>query len=232
MRFLGLLALLTLFLTVAWLVLLIVQMTDVGSIDTYEDALAYARNLDTIHYLTYLATALLTGVIVALFAQLYNVYRTEAPDWSLIALVFVPIYGVLNLVVYSSQAVVLPRLADTTVEGVETLLAYSVQLWPESPVAFANLLAYTILGVPSVIFGRLIFRQPGALRVAGGLLVASGILSLADFFFVTTQVEGFVSLSVISGVLFLLALVALVWATLHPKTDRGTYAALESKATS
>lgn len=109
----------------------------------------------------------LTLAAVALFAALYAWLKPIAPACAIIGLVFVPIYGVLNLVAYLSQVALVPALvalrADVEyVATADVLLRLTLQAWPASAMAFFNGLAYAILGIPSILFGFLLWRQGGA----------------------------------------------------------------------
>ena len=127
------------------------------------------------------------------------------------ALVFVPMYGTLNLFNYLSQVTLVPTLVEAASDPefsatAQLLLQLSIQLWPSSTVAFFNNLAYAILGIPSIIFGWALFRGNRALRIAGWLLAISGIASL---FWIVGFISGSKLLSMgtlIGGVIFWLAL--------------------------
>jgi hypothetical protein len=68
-------------------------------------------------------------------------------------------------------------------------------------------LAYALLGIPSIIFGLLMFREKSPLKVAGALLALNGVACILG-------IVGFLARSaplslgtLAGGVLFLLALV-------------------------
>jgi hypothetical protein len=211
------LALVCLLLTSLWIALLIADMASAGPLETFEQAAAHASRLHGLFYATYLNAALLTLSAVAFFAALHAWLKPTAPDWTLIGLVFVPIYGTLNLVVYLSQVTLIPalvtlRLDPQTTVMADTLLRLTLQAWPGSIMAFFNGLAYAVLGIPSILYGALLWQHTGALRWGGLLLALNGAACILG---VVGSLAGSALLSqgvMIGGILFLLALFPLGWA--------------------
>lgn len=216
-KLLGVLSLISLVVTILWLVFRIMRLAAAGPLDTFEQVLAYANKMDVMVYLTYANAALITVSVVMLFAALYLYYKPVAPEWSAIGVVFVPIYGAMNLMVYLSQVTVVPRLLQLQVLPEyqtlsQFLLRQAIQEWPDSAVFIVNNLAYAVLGVPSIIFGVLMLKSVPALRLGGILLGISGIASIAGFIGIAAQSVWLSQGSFIGGVLFLLALVPMSWA--------------------
>lgn len=215
----GLFALLTLVFTILWFVFLIADLATAGPLETFEQVSAHAAQLGWLHYAAYFNAALLTLSAVALMCALYAWLKPQSPDWAVIGLVFVPIYGTLNLIAYLSQVTLVPalfglqsdpRYADT----VDLLLRLTLQAWPASAMAFFNGLAYAVLGIPSILFGLLLWKYPGALRWGGLLLALNGVACILG---VVGFLAGNALLSqgvMIGGVLFLLALFPMSWAFL------------------
>ncbi|MGD8737128.1 MAG: hypothetical protein PVJ85_10290, partial [Anaerolineae bacterium] len=101
-----------------------------------------------------------------------------------------------------------PRLVDLQ-PGSSLLLAQMVQSWPGSAVNVLNNLGYAILGIPSLIFGLLLFQRDRRMRLPGGLLALSGAASLAGMVGIVLQNELLSLGSLVSGGLFFLALIPL-----------------------
>jgi hypothetical protein len=104
-----------------------------------------------------------------------------------------------------------------TLETADILLRLTLQSWPASAVAFFNGLAYAILGIPSILFGLLLWKYPGALRWGGLLLALNGAACIMG---VIGFLTGSALLSqgvMIGGMLFLLALFLISWAFLMGK---------------
>ncbi len=216
-KLLGVLSLISLAVTILWLVFLIVGLAAAGPLDTFEQVLAHVNKLDVVFYLTYANAALITVSAVMLFAALYLYYKPIAPEWSAIGATFVPIYGAMNLIVYLSQVTVVPRLLQLQALPEyqalsQFLLRQAIQQWPDSAISIVNNLAYAVLGVPSIIFGVLMLKSVPALRLGGILLGISGIASIAGFIGIAAQSAWLSQGSFIGGVLFLLALVPMSWA--------------------
>jgi len=207
-RRIGIIASICLLVTLIWLALLIYQVATRGAVESFEQALAYASELDPLHYLIYTNATLITLSATMLFGGLYVACRAQDPTWSAMGLAFLPVYTVLNLFVYLSQIAILPRLAALRPAS-DFLLAQLVQAWSGSAVNFLNNLGYAVLGIPSIIFGLLLGRVDRSLRWAGLLLALSGAPSILG---VVGIVAGSAALglgSIAGGALFLVALVPL-----------------------
>ncbi|MGD2041808.1 MAG: hypothetical protein PVH11_13355 [Anaerolineae bacterium] len=207
-RVLGTMALVGAIVTAIWLVLLIYGVATQGPVETSEQALASVADLDLLHYLTYANATLITITATLLFAGLYVYCRPQEAVWSAMGLAFVPAYTVLNLFAYLSQITIVPRLVDLQ-PGSSLLLAQMVQSWPGSAVNVLNNLGYAILGIPSLIFGLLLFQRDRRMRLPGGLLALSGAASLAGMVGIVLQNELLSLGSLVSGGLFFLALIPL-----------------------
>lgn len=215
-RLLGTVALLCAITTAIWLVLLIVGVATQGPVETLEQALASVADLDLLHYLIYANAALITITATLLFAGLYVYCKPQEAVWAVMGLAFVPAYTVLNLFAYLSQITIVPRLVDLQPES-SLLLAQLVQSWPGSAVNVLNNLGYAILGIPSLIFGWLLFQRQQAMRLPGGLLALSGTASLVAMVGIILQNAALSLGSIVSGVLFLLALIPLSITLLRQK---------------
>ena len=209
---LGVIALICLVVTGMWLGLLITTTAMEGPIASREEALASAASLGPLHYVTYVNAALITVTATMLFAGLAVVCWPVNKLWTAMASGFVPIYGLLNLFAYVSQITIVPRLAALR-PAVDPLLAQMVQAWPDSMVNVLNNLGYAVLGIPSIIFGVLLPRTERSLRAAGALLAASGAASLIGIIGIANGSEVLSLGSIVSGVLFLIALgpMSLAW---------------------
>lgn len=219
-RMLGVVSLICLVVTILWLVLMIWGIVSVGTVETFEQALAHVAEPDALFFLTYVNATLVTLFATMLLAGLYVYFRPIAPEWSAIGLVFVPVYCVLNLFVYVSQITIVPRLLafQGTAEYQDAsslLLGQMVQLWPGSAVATLNTLAYAILGIPSIIFGMGLVKQGTSKQLSGILLALNGlacIVGMVGFVVGSDLLEWGTSAG---GVLFLLALIPLSLAFLR-----------------
>ncbi len=200
--------------SVLWVVFM---MAAGGPPEDYDDALRKIR-VDALGYATYLNVAFLVTVpVTLLMAALYGRFGARVPRWAgLSAVVVVPVYCTLNLVVYLSQITVVPMLVRMSGQPgmgatTDVLLALTLQALPGSAFSFFNLLAYAILGIPSLVFGVALAREPGRwLRAAGRLLALSAIGSVAGLAGAITRFDPLRAGAVVGGVLFLFALLALV----------------------
>jgi len=216
---LGILGLILLIMTVLFLVLFIASIASAGPLQTFEQVLAYVSHPGALFYLSYANVTLLTIVAMMFFAALYVYCRTGAPLWSAIAVVFIPVYGLFNLVAYFSQLTVVPRLVELSQNPqfrslAEFLLRQTIQQWPGSTVSIFNNLAYAILGIPSIIFGVILYRMPWSYRLGAVLLALNGIACILGAIGIALQNSLLSMGSIVGAVFFLLALIPLSWAFL------------------
>lgn len=213
---LGILSGLCLIGTVLWLVFMIAGMAGAGPLDTFEQVLSYVSEAGVIYYLTYINAALITVLVLLLFAGLYLHYKPVAPFWVLSGIIFVPVYGMMNLIVYLSQITVVPRMLQLiTIPEYQTmaqfLLQQGIQQWPGSAISVVNNLAYAVLGIPSIFFGVLMYRAGSMVRRGGIFLILNGVACMAGFVGIIMQNAWLSNGSLAGGVLFLLALVCMSW---------------------
>jgi hypothetical protein len=200
--------------TTAWLGLLIIENLRRGPVETFKQALAYATRQEALFTITYLNAAFITLLATALMACLYLYCRAEAPEWSLMGLVFVPNYATINLFVYLSQITLVHALATlqqtAELQAVAlTMLRLTIQAWEGSATAYFNLVAYALLGIPSIIYGILLIRHGLYLKIAGGFLALSGVASLLALAGASLHIDFLSGLSIVSGGLFLICLAPL-----------------------
>ena len=102
-RWLGWISLVTVISVTLWLILLIWDMATAGSMETFPQVLAHVQKGDWKFTLSYLNAGIFTTCVIALMGGLYVFCRSTIPEWSVVGLVFVPVYGTLNLFAYLSQ---------------------------------------------------------------------------------------------------------------------------------
>jgi hypothetical protein len=231
-KLIGFVSLVETVLVTFWLVLLILGMKNEGTISTFEQRLAQVAKMDRIFFMSYLNAALLTIGATMLFSGLYILCKSASPEWSAMAVIFVPVYCALNLFVYLSQITIVPQLLLLQNQAeYQTLSAFllrqMLQQWPSSVIQIVNLLAYAILGIPSIIFGLLLIRFGSTIRAGGILLALSGIVSIFGFTGALAQVSTLAFIGAAgSGALFWIALYPLTWGLLSGSFQRQRYLAL------
>lgn len=216
-RVIGYLALVSLALTALWLARLIGEAAMIGPRPSFEQALEHARSAGLERSISYLNAALITLAVTLLFTALYVRYRQAAPLPGLMGLVFIPAYTTLNLVVYLLQITAVPvLLAQIEVPGTEIALRLLLQSWPGSSAAFFNNLAYALLGVPSILYGGLLWKEAGLLRLSGVLLALNGAACILGIIGSLLALATLEAGSLVGGALFLAALIPLSWEMLRP----------------
>lgn len=213
-RTIGFITILTACLTAIWGVLFLFTASPAAPAGTIADQVSTIENQYGLFMLTYANAGLLTVFCTVMLAGFYSICRDDDPLWASVALVFIPIYGAGNLIVYLSQVFVIPGLLDRyhnplTGAMAEVMLELILHTWAGSLTGFVNGLAYAALGIPSIIFGILLFRNAQVYRFGGLLLIASGVLSILAL--VGIGIGSFILslLSPLGGFVFLLGIILL-----------------------
>jgi hypothetical protein len=223
---LGFLVLADLAVTATWLVLMIAMFATYGTLDSFEQALAFATERHWLFYTVNYGNALLLTIInTMVFAGLYAFLRRDVPGWAEIGFAFVPIYAIIALGSYLSQIVVLPRLIDLLAlpeyqAATTVLLRHPIQIWPESSLQQLDQFSYFLGSIPSLIFAVGLIRR-GRPRVAVWLLGLSGFSWL---FIGVGVVAGWTQLvsvtSMLGGILAIVAWVFLAMGLLRGAPER------------
>jgi hypothetical protein len=145
---------------------------------------------------------------------LYLYCREADPGLALIGLVFAPAYCILNLFAYLSQVTLVPALVSLSDnagyrEIAYVLLGQSIQYWWGSMVMVLNNLAYAILGISSIAFGLILLKKGKYAKISGSLLILNAIACILGFIGILAGNRLVGMGSLIGGVVFILALVAL-----------------------
>lgn len=217
---LGTLSLLLAISTVLFLVLFIWGVARAGTMETFEQVLAVVSRQDALFTLAYANVTLLTVIATMFFAALYVYCQPASPVWSLIGILFVPVYTVFNLVAYFSQISVVPRLlALLEVPEYQAIAAFFlrqiIQQWPQSAVSIYNNLAYAVLGIPSIIFGIILYQMKPTLRAGGVLLALNGVACIVGVVGIVLDSSLLALGSMVGAMLFLLALILFSWVFLR-----------------
>jgi len=222
-RTIGVLAVASLLLTALWLGLLVAGMSRSGPPQTFEQALANARRMDSFSSLSYACAALLTLTVGALYAGLFAYCEPAAAGWSLVGFIFVPGYCLLSLVANLSQVTVVPQLlalqqVPEYQNGATLLLRMAIEGWPGSAAYALGSLACALLGLPSLIYGAVLARGRGLLCLGGVLLALSGVACVAGMVGVVLLNPVLSMGSKAGAALFLLAMLPLSVALLRQGT--------------
>ncbi len=208
-------ALVCLVFTVLWMVLMILSISNTGPVRTLEQAINSAANAGILFRITYINAVFVTVTAAVFFICLYCRCKPLNDHWSFAGLIFVPVYCVLNLLVYFSQIAVVPRLvalmeSSGYPEVYQAMLGQFVQSWSGSAISAVNQLAYAVLGIPSIIFGMLLVRDRKVSVPGGWLLILNGLSCITGVIGTAVGSETLAMGSVAGGALFLFALVAIV----------------------
>ena len=159
------------------------------------------------HYVVYGNAGLLTLLTAAVFAGMCAIYAEDFPLTCTVASVFIPVYAFGNLLVYLSQVLFLPAFSSS---APDPWIYQFVQTSNGSLIQFVNSLSYAVLGIPSVLIGRVLVRDPVGSSVGGTLLIISGILSWIALSGMASGNVILTLMSVVSGGVFLISLIVIV----------------------
>ena len=224
-RWLGWISLVTAISVTLWLILLIWDMATAGPLETFQQVLAHAQKGDWKFTLSYLNAGIFTTCVIALMGGLYVFCRSIIPEWSVVGLVFVPVYGTLNLFAYLSQITLVPALIQGASDPVMAdialfLLKHSLQLLPGSTIGFFNGLAYAILGIPSIIFGWALTQgENRSLRISGWLLMINGAACILGVIGTSIRSDFLSMGTILGGAMFWLSLFPMTYAFLRRQDE-------------
>lgn len=163
-----------------WILLMILVTSDVRPDWTSLQYLQFAKNNGILYVISYLNALVFTILTVSLFGLMYLFTKESKPVLSVLGLLFVPVYGVLNIFAYGSQISVVPQLLSSInlTEATECTLNWYVQ-WiqtkPDSIIGIINGAGYAVLGIPSVCFGLALFKLIPYGKVIGWLLFVNAM---------------------------------------------------------
>lgn len=214
-------ALLCMLFTILWLILMILSILKTGSIRTIDQAINSVMKTGLLFHFSYINAVFVTITVTIFLICLFDYCKYLNLQWSLIGIIFVPIYSILNLFVYFSQITIIPRLItlmniSQNPDVYRVILGQFVQGWSGSAIAVTNQLAYAILGIPSIVFGVLLIKDKEISTLGGWLLVLNGISCIIGIIGTVTNNEVIAAGTVAGGVLFLFALIVTVF-RLRPK---------------
>ena len=154
-------ALILFILTVIWVILTAISMSGIDPVWSNFDFVRWVADPDVFFTMNYVNVTFLTIVVIILFSYLFNYYKDQWRVATVAGLIFIPVYGIINLFCYSIQISIVPAMARTALENQEDVIRVSqfIQANSNSSVGLLNGLAYAILGIPSIIYGILLFRS-------------------------------------------------------------------------
>jgi hypothetical protein len=203
-------SILLLFLTIVWLVFTAISMSGVGPEWGDEDFVRWVSDPDLIFTLNYINASLLTIFVILLYFYLFFYLKALNRKLALAALIFVPVYGGINLLCYSIQICLVPRLAFVAIEKQEGFLqvAELIQANPQSLAGLLNGIAYALLGVPSIVYGRMLLQR--SKRYSGIFLLLNGVFCLIGLLGYLTNSAILAMGIMLGGILFLVSLGCMV----------------------
>ncbi len=203
-------ALILLIMTAAWVVLMAISSAPIQPDWKDMDYARWAADRGAAYVLTYINASLLTLLVLPLFGYLYLHFEKQYRSTALGGLLFVPVYAVLNLVSYSIQIQAVPNVAQSALGGRESLqlTMQLIQILPGSLIGYLNGLAYGILAIPSILYGRILIKS--SRPWSGGFLLANGLACVAGVAGYLTESQILSQGVVLGGILFLLSLLLMV----------------------
>jgi len=200
----------SLVLTVTWLIFTIISMSQVLPSWTDFDYIIWASQPDIFYLVNYINVTLLTFMVIALFTVLFIHILEINKIMAFLGIVFIPIYGIMNIICYSIQINIVPLIAKKALNTSDGLLFVSqlIQANSNSIIGFINGLAYSILGITSFIYGYVLIKN---FKKGSGLsLIINGILCIIGIIGYILKNE-IISMGIIlGGISFLVGLMFMV----------------------
>jgi len=196
--------------TTIWVVLTAISMSGTDPLWGDEDYLKWVADPDIFFTLNYLNVTFLTLVVLLLYLYLFNYLKALNRRLALAVLLLVPVYGAINIFSYSIQIFLVPGLARSALEhqGDISHVSALVQANSNSLVGLLNGIAYAILGIPSIVYGFMLYRS--FRKYSGMFLLLSGVFSLLGLVGYLTD-QALLSMGImIGGILFLISLFLMI----------------------
>ena len=204
-------ALILLILTIIWVVFTGISMSQVKSSWNNSDLIKWVASPDIFFIGNYINATLLTIVAILLFSFLFTFLKPKYENMAIIGFVFIPIYGVINLICYSIQIAIVPAVAYNTLNNPDTinLASQLIQANSKSLIGFINGMAYAILGIPSIIYGLLLIKE--LIKYSGFFLLLNGILCIIGIIGYVIG-NSIVAMGImVGGIIFLISLIFMVF---------------------
>ena len=197
--------------TVIWLVFTGFSMSQVESSWIYSDYVIWASNPDLFFIGNYINATLLTITTVVLYTFLYDFLKNKYESYALLGFVFIPIYGIINLLCYSIQISVIPLLASSSLDSPDKIYFVSqfIQANTKSIIGFMNGLSYAILGIPSIIYGILMFKE--LKKISGVFISLNGVFCIIGIIGYIIQNGALTAGIMLGGIVFMGGLVAMTY---------------------
>ena len=197
--------------TVIWLVFTGFSMSEVESTWTYTDYVNWASKPDFFFTGNYINATLLTITAVVLFTFLYGFLKKKYESYAVLGLVFIPIYGIINIICYSIQISVVPLIAINSLDSPDKIFFASqfIQANSKSIIGFMNGLAYAILGIPSMIYGFLMLKE--SKKISGVLITLNGVFCIIGIIGYIIKNNVLATGIMIGGIVFMAGLAAMAF---------------------
>jgi hypothetical protein len=217
--------------TVLWIIGIIIEAQSQTNITSPATVLSYLENTGPIFYFTYANAVLITLSATWFMSCLYLLCKISEPHWSLLGMLFVPVYCVMNLFAYGSQISILPQLLSQlhSAEQQPELVLFIAQLtqaWPISLVALMNVAAYAVLGIPSIIFGIILYLQKKTLFWPALLLALNGIACFVGILGAAANIPWLAFGCLLGGILYLFSLFGFIL-VFYKKERTNKYSSLQ-----
>ena len=197
--------------TLLWLVFTGFSMSQVESTWTCTDYVYWASNPDVFFIGNYINATLLTITAIVLYTFLYDFLKNKYGSYALSGFVFIPIYGVINIIGYSIQISVVPLIASNSLDSPDKIYFASqfIQANNQSIIGFLNGMSYAILGIPSIIFGFLMFKE--LKKISGVLISLNGVFCIFGIIGYIIKSSILAMGIMIGGIVFMGGLVAMAF---------------------
>jgi len=201
----------SLLLSVIWIIPTVILMQRIKSTWTDIDFLKWASQPDFFYFTYFINAILLTIMSIVLFTLIFIYLSQINKCFAVLGMIFIPIYGVLNLVCYSIQISIVPSIATQALGTLGDVL-FASQLMVSngfSIMDFFSGLAYFILGIPSIIYGYFLIKN--LKKKSGFSLLLSGIFYIIGIIGYMLQNEILTAGTFLGAVTFMIVLVFLIF---------------------
>ncbi len=203
-----------------WIIISLLIPDGGGRIETAEDFFnSRTVNFDQQLY-RFVFLFMISCITVSIYTSLYQFCRRKSPELSMLGMIFIPAYLVLSISMYAFSLAVIPILdslhSSPSTKDLSLVLVSHFITGSGSTAMSMNSLPYTLIGIPSLIFGYVMFKMDKAVKAAGGLIFISGIGYISGIFSVFGSSNILSMVAAGGGISFIISLIIMSYLFFKP----------------
>ena len=205
-------ALISLLLAIVWIASTTISMSQTDNTWSDLEYLTWVSQPDIMYRIVFISMTVMTALTVALLISFFMYFYEKSKIWSIIAVMFVPVYGAMNIFSYSIQIAMVPSMSAhalyTSGDISFVLQLLVITLGRYTVVGLINQIATTLLAIPSIIFGYMLIKD--SKKISGFLLVIHGVLCSFGIIGYLAQIPVLAIGDTVGGITYVIGLLFLI----------------------